>query len=51
VLLHPKGRASHDLEEVTSLADKTQGLEDGLAQVSTERDALKAEVERKAAPT
>jgi hypothetical protein len=36
-------------EEVTSLADKTRGLEDGLALVSTEQDALKAEAEREAA--
>jgi hypothetical protein len=31
--------------EITSVAEKTRGLENGLAQVSTERDALKAEVE------
>jgi hypothetical protein len=37
--------------EVTSLAEKTRGLEDGLARVSTERDALKAEVEREATAT
>jgi hypothetical protein len=35
--------------EVTSLAEKTQGLEDGLTRVSTERDALKAEAEHEAA--
>jgi hypothetical protein len=35
--------------EVTSLVGKTRGLEDGLAQVSMERDDLKAEVEREAA--
>jgi chromosome segregation ATPase len=37
--------------EVTSLAEKMRGLEDGLARVSTERDALKAEAEREAAAT
>jgi hypothetical protein len=35
--------------EATSLAEKTQGLEDGLARVSIEQDALKAEAEREAA--
>lgn len=35
--------------EATSLAEKTRGLDDGLARVSTERDALKAEAEREAA--
>jgi predicted RNase H-like nuclease (RuvC/YqgF family) len=35
--------------EVTSLAEKTRGLEDVLARVSIERDALKAEAEREAA--
>jgi hypothetical protein len=35
--------------EITSLAEKTRGLEDGLAQVSTEQDVLKVEVEREAA--
>jgi chromosome segregation ATPase len=35
--------------EVTSLAKKTRGLEDGLARVSTERDALKAKAEHEAA--
>jgi hypothetical protein len=35
--------------EVTSLAEKTRGLEDGLARVSTEWDALKAKAEREAA--
>jgi chromosome segregation ATPase len=37
--------------EVTSLVEKTQGLEDELARVSTERDSLKAEAEREAAAT
>jgi chromosome segregation ATPase len=37
--------------EATSLAEKTQGLEDGLAGVSTERDTLKAEAEREATAT
>jgi hypothetical protein len=37
--------------EVTSLVKKTQGLEDGLARVSTERDALKAKGEPEAAAT
>jgi hypothetical protein len=37
--------------EVTSLVEKMRGLEDGLAQVSTERDARKAEAEREAAAT
>jgi predicted RNase H-like nuclease (RuvC/YqgF family) len=49
VLLQPKGRASHGSGEVTSLAEKTHRLEDGLARVSTERDALKAEAEHEAA--
>jgi uncharacterized protein YlxW (UPF0749 family) len=35
--------------EVTSLVEEMRGLEDGLARVSTERDALKAEAEREAA--
>jgi hypothetical protein len=35
--------------KVTSLAEKTQGLEDGLARVSTEWDALKAKAEHEAA--
>jgi hypothetical protein len=34
--------------EVTSLVEKTQGLEDRLTRVSTERDALKVEAEREA---
>jgi chromosome segregation ATPase len=37
--------------EATSLVEKTRGLEDGLARVSTKRDALKAETEREAAAT
>jgi hypothetical protein len=37
--------------EATSLAEKTRGLEDGLARVSAERDALKAEAEREAVAT
>jgi uncharacterized coiled-coil DUF342 family protein len=36
-------------KEATSLAQKTQGLEQGLAQVSTERDALRADADREAA--
>jgi hypothetical protein len=35
--------------EVISLVEKLQGLEDGLARVSTEQDALKAEAKREAA--
>jgi uncharacterized coiled-coil DUF342 family protein len=35
--------------EVTSLVEKTQGLEEGLARVSAERDALKDEADREAA--
>jgi uncharacterized coiled-coil DUF342 family protein len=35
-------------KEATSLAQKTQGLEQGLAQVSTERDALRADADREA---
>jgi uncharacterized coiled-coil DUF342 family protein len=31
--------------EVTFLVEKTQGLEQGLTRVSTERDALKAEAD------
>jgi hypothetical protein len=37
--------------EATSLVEKTRGLEDGLARVSNERDALKAEAEREATAT
>jgi hypothetical protein len=37
--------------EATSLAEKTRGLEDGFARVSTKRDTLKVEVEREAAAT
>jgi hypothetical protein len=37
--------------EVTSLVEKTRWLEDGLARVRTERDALKAEAEREAVAT
>jgi hypothetical protein len=37
--------------EVTSLVEKTRGLEDGLARVNTERDTLKAEAEREATAT
>jgi uncharacterized coiled-coil DUF342 family protein len=36
-------------KEVTSLDQKTQGLEQGLAQVSTERDALRADADHEAA--
>jgi uncharacterized protein (DUF3084 family) len=36
-------------KEVTSLAEKTQGLEQGLARVSTQRDALRANANREAA--
>jgi hypothetical protein len=35
-------------KEATYLAQKTQGLEQGLAQVSTERDALRADADREA---
>jgi chromosome segregation ATPase len=34
--------------EITSLAEKTRGLEDGFARVGAEQDALRAEVEREA---
>jgi uncharacterized coiled-coil DUF342 family protein len=36
-------------KEATSLAQKTQGLEQGLAQVSTEQDALRTDADREAA--
>jgi uncharacterized protein (DUF3084 family) len=38
-------------KEATSLAKKTQGLEQRLAQVSTERDALRADADHEAATT
>jgi uncharacterized coiled-coil DUF342 family protein len=36
-------------KEVASLAQKTQGLEQGLAQVSIERDAMRADADCEAA--
>jgi hypothetical protein len=49
VLLQSEGGAGHAHKEVTSPAQKMKGLEQGLAQVSTERDALRADADREAA--
>jgi hypothetical protein len=48
VLLQPEGGVGHGSGGSHLPGGKTQGLEEGLAQVSTEWDALKDEAEREA---